>query len=383
MAEEPKKDANTADAAAAPKAASAPAPKRAKRKRKKSRRRNTPAPAAGANSERSSGAAKYPRHSVSKALRIPRAILEQNAGKPCGDSEALKFAGLSYNGPSRVELSSSIKYGLLHRPATGTVGVTDLAKKILRPQKPNDAVDGLREAVLRAPDIADVYTHYRGENVPDEEFFRNALVDTFKVPKDKIEEFKTIFFEDLTDAQLVEDVDGKKRIIDVSGATPELRSQPDETLKRISKGVKIDQGDTCFVMMPFAEPIGGYYKSIYEMAISRAGLRPMRADDEIFATGKIIDQVWDGITAAKVLVAELTGRNPNVFYELGLAHALAKPVVLVSANQTDVPFDLQHIRVIYYDMRDPFWGDKLIAKVAENIVSALKNPGEALLKRPA
>ena len=70
-----------------------------------------------------------------------------------------------------------------------------------------------------------------------------------------------------------------------------------------------------------------------------------------------------------------------MLYELGLAHALNKPVVLVSSNQEDVPFDLQHIRVIYYDMRDPFWGERLIAKVAENIVSALKNPGEALLRR--
>ena len=111
-------------------------------------------------------------------------------------------------------------------------------------------------------------------------------------------------------------------------------------------------------------------------------MRSVRADDDIFATGKIIDQVWEGITKSRVLVAELTGRNPNVFYELGLAHALNKPVVLVSSNQTDVPFDLKHIRVIYYDMSDPFWGDKLISKVAENIVSALKNPGEALLKMP-
>src|SRR5947207_6941739 len=123
----------------------------------------------------------------------------------------------------------------------------------------------------------------------------------------------------------------------------------DDTRKKISKGVKSEHGDTCFVMMPFADPIGGYYKAIYESAITKAGLRPVRADDEIFATGKIIDQVWSGITAAKVLVAELTGRNPNVFYELGLAHALNKPVVLISSNQDDVPFDLQHIRVIYYD----------------------------------
>ncbi len=102
----------------------------------------------------------------------------------------------------------------------------------------------------------------------------------------------------------------------------------------------------------------------------------------MFSTGKIIDQIWLGIHQAKVLVAELTGRNPNVFYELGLAHALEKPVVLVSSNENDVPFDVQHIRVIYYNMVDPFWGEKLIAKIAENILSAIRNPVEAILKKP-
>ncbi len=80
-----------------------------------------------------------------------------------------------------------------------------------------------------------------------------------------------------------------------------------------------------------------------------------------------------------MLIAELTSRNPNVYYELGLAHALRKPVVLVCSNEEDVPFDLKHIRVIYYEMHDPFWGEKLIDKVAENILSAISNPEEAIL----
>ena len=126
--------------------------------------------------------------------------------------------------------------------------------------------------------------------------------------------------------------------------------------------------------MPFAEPLGGYYSTIYQPAIKKAGLSPVRADTDIFGTGKIIDQIWSGINRAKILVAELTGRNPNVLYELGLAHALRKPVVLISSNEGDVPFDVRHVRVIYYQMADPFWGEKLIAKVAENIVSAIKNP---------
>jgi hypothetical protein len=64
--------------------------------------------------------------------------------------------------------------------------------------------------------------------------------------------------------------------------------------------------------------------------------------------------------------------------QLGLAHALQKPVVLISSNEEDVPFDVRHVRVIYYDVNDPFWGEKLIAKVAENVASALANPSDAI-----
>jgi len=51
----------------------------------------------------------------------------------------------------------------------------------------------------------------------------------------------------------------------------------------------------------------------------------------------------------------------------------------VSSNENDVPFDVRHVRVIHYDVRDPFWGAKVIEKVAENILSAPKNRNEAIL----
>jgi hypothetical protein len=154
----------------------------------------------------------------------------------------------------------------------------------------------------------------------------------------------------------------------------------EERIQKASVTAGVKSSDSCFVMMPFASPIGTYYELIYKPAIEKAGLTPFRADTEIFATGKIMDQVWTGINAASVLVAELTTKNPNVFYELGIAHALKKPVVLVSSNEDDVPFDLKHIRVIYYDVNDPFWGQKLLTKVAENILSAMTNPEEAIFR---
>ena len=168
-------------------------------------------------------------------------------------------------------------------------------------------------------------------------------------------------------------------MLDVS-AEVEPQEQTAQRLKKLGASVEVKAGESCFVMQPFAPPHGDYYEKIFKPAIDKTGLKPVRADADIFGTGKIIDQIWRGINAAKVLVAELTTRNANVLYELGLAHASKKPVVLVSSNQPDVPFDLHHIRVIYYDVTDPFWGNKLIEKVAENILSALKNPEEAIFK---
>lgn len=324
--------------------------------------------------------AKYPRHAVEKALRIPKAILDQNAGRPCTVKEAAAFLGLGEAGPFQTEVSSGIKYGFLDRPVAGQIQVTDRAKQILRPQDPEDKLRGIQDAVLSAPVISDVYGHYRGEYIPDVQFFHNALTDTFDVPADKVDEFQDVFLESLRSAELVAESDGKYRVLDVTSSHDQIPGNT-ATFKKLDKTVKIESGESCFVMMPFAAPHGDYYSKVYKPAIEKAGLRPVRADTEIFGTGKIIDQIWSGIHAAKVLVAELTTRNPNVFYELGLAHALEKPVVLVSGNESDVPFDLKHIRVIHYDTSDPFWGNKLMDKVAENILSAIANPQEAVLKR--
>lgn len=185
----------------------------------------------------------------------------------------------------------------------------------------------------------------------------------------------------MTTAGLLAEDQGKQRLVDVS-TDAGIKVASTEELKKLGRSVEIAEGDTCFVMMPFAKPIGDHYEKIFSPAILKAGMKPVRADAEIFGAGKIMDQIWSGINAARVLVAELTTRNPNVFYELGLAHALNKPVVLISSNAGDVPFDLTHIRVIYYDVTDPFWGEKLISKVAENILSALQNPEEAIFKAP-
>jgi hypothetical protein len=130
-------------------------------------------------------------------------------------------------------------------------------------------------------------------------------------------------------------------------------------------------------MMPFGDPFDLYYERVYLPAIEAANLAPARADD-LFRPSGIVGDLWEMIQAAKVLLAELTTKNANVFYELGLAHAIGKPVVLVSETMNDVPFDLQPLRIILYSKSDPNWGEKLAADVTAALRETLATPVEAV-----
>jgi hypothetical protein len=135
--------------------------------------------------------------------------------------------------------------------------------------------------------------------------------------------------------------------------------------------------DTCFVMMPFGEWFDRYYAEIYVPAIKEAGFEPVRAD-ELLTTGSVVEQIWEQIEKAKLLLADLSGKNPNVFYELGLAHAAKKPVVFTAGQVEDVPFDLRHLRVIIYEVREPEWASRLRKSVADYLRNAAKEPGKSI-----
>ncbi len=71
-------------------------------------------------------------------------------------------------------------------------------------------------------------------------------------------------------------------------------------------------------------------------------------------------------------------KNPNVFYELGLAHAANKPVVFTAARVDDVPFDLRHLRVIVYEVREPEWASKLRRLITDYLRNKLRDPTKSI-----
>src|SRR5260370_6549723 len=118
------------------------------------------------------------------------------------------------------------------------------------------------------------------------------------------------------------------------------------------------QKGNCFILMPFGikeGPVGQdidwdeRYREVLEPAIKAIGMVPGRADD-IYGTQSLIDRVWRGIQEAEVVVAELTGRSPNVMYEIGLANLIGKRLVLLTMSKDDVPADLANsVQIMYGD----------------------------------
>jgi len=99
-------------------------------------------------------------------------------------------------------------------------------------------------------------------------------------------------------------------------------------------------------MMPFDAAFNPIYDSIREAA-DNIGLRCRRADD-IWENAAIIQDVVSLIDHSRIIICDCTGRNPNVFYEAVIAHALGRDVILITQSEHDIPFDLRHLRYVRY-----------------------------------
>ena len=124
--------------------------------------------------------------------------------------------------------------------------------------------------------------------------------------------------------------------------------------------------DLCFLLMPFREPWSDDAWTLIDGVVNSCGLRCERADEQ---EGRVVmDDIWEGISKARVVVADLTAKNPNVTYEVGLADVLGKQVILLSQAPDDVPFDFLGLRLITYE--NSIGG---VRKLTEELRSRLQN----------
>ncbi len=131
----------------------------------------------------------------------------------------------------------------------------------------------------------------------------------------------------------------------------------------------------CFVLMPFTEDWSkGTWRAI-QLAVKDYNMHAIRADE---TPGKIImEDIWKEINSAQLIIADVSKQNPNVFYELGIAHVLNKDGLLLSQTKEVVPFDVFPFRRIDYEpTRNGY------ARLRANIVNALQKRGTLFVPLP-
>lgn len=123
-----------------------------------------------------------------------------------------------------------------------------------------------------------------------------------------------------------------------------LRSQRSPTVFRLSSSQNVDP-NLMSAMMPF-----GGFDSVWNaiQQVAESNVMTARRADSIWEHHEIIQDIVALIDRSAIIVCDCTGRNANVFYEIGIAHALGKEVILITQNASDIPFDLAHLRNIRY-----------------------------------
>jgi hypothetical protein len=117
-----------------------------------------------------------------------------------------------------------------------------------------------------------------------------------------------------------------------------------------------------FVLMPFAMAFDDVYQLGIKPAAEEAGAYCERIDEQIFVDS-VLARIYNQIAKADLIVADMTSRNANVFYEVGYAHALGKTVILLTRDSDDIPFDLKHYPHIIYGDSIKGMRDNLTARI--------------------
>jgi hypothetical protein len=164
-----------------------------------------------------------------------------------------------------------------------------------------------------------------------------------------------------------------KAIIDDLREKVEAFIEKTEILPSYSPNASLQiDSQLCFIVMPFgSDELNDVYEYFVKPSIENScSLRCERGDD-VFGSNVIMEDIRQSIERARLVIADLTGRNPNVFYEVGIAHTLNKDVLLLSQSMNDVPFDLRHRRVLVYDYT-PKGCKKLEKSIIESVNAILK-----------
>ena len=345
----------------------------------------------------------FPACAFEEALEFAKALHLYGSGKPV--RRLSLFDHLSKapdSGHSRMLIVNANKYGLvkgnysadqLELTPDGERSVDDEAPKRER------AKSWLRLAVTEIEPFNRLYERFAGAKLPA----RAALIDAIKefdVPPELAEEGVDTFVVNLRFVGLLQTLSGAERIVTIDHlldglpatlagtsrtVSPSLpQASPSRTNGALVTAEHAEFSSACFYITPIGEEASEQRKhsdlflgSIVEPALEHIGLRVVRAD-AIDKPGTISRQVIEYLLRARLVIADLSFHNPNVFYELAIRHAARLPVVQLIRSSERVPFDLNQIRTIRIDTTDIYALvpkiDTYRAEIANQVRRALEDP---------
>jgi hypothetical protein len=134
---------------------------------------------------------------------------------------------------------------------------------------------------------------------------------------------------------------------------------------------KRDQPASCeffaFVLMPFDTSFNDIYTFGIKGAAEEVGITAERLDEQLFSSN-MVKKIHDEIDRADLIIADMSGQNSNVFYEVGYADGRNKPIILMVSDKKDIPFDLKQRQLIIYN--------KSISKLKSELIARLKKVKE-------
>lgn len=317
---------------------------------------------------------KFPSHSIEESLKIPTLIKENNGGNPWETEQLARALNLKKGGNIFYYLTASSRdYGFtIGTRETVNVELNDLGRKYVYAQSQEDLSEAVWTAFNNIELFKKVYEYYKGNEPSDETFFRNALVSTFGVDESLHDDFLKVYRENRRFLQTFE----KKQAGNVSSSI--------STSNQIVSSPIYQSGEKkIFVIMPFSEKTGKYSKGFFnevlteliKPAAKEAGYIAETADRN--GSDIIHSTIVKAINNAEIIMADLTEHNPNVLFELGIAIALKKPVILIKTEETGQIFDIDNtIRVFSY--KSNLWKSTLekdVPNLATRIKAVVNNIG--------
>lgn len=149
----------------------------------------------------------------------------------------------------------------------------------------------------------------------------------------------------------------------------------EQNVKQSKSDSEVPNNKKCFIIMPISTPEGyteNHFKQVYETiiapAVVKAGYEPYRVDDDRICDS-IIDKILRNLVECEMAVCDLSSRNPNVMYELGIRQAYGKKVVLIQDEKSQPIFDVSAINTVFYNSR----------RIYEDVIASQNNISEAII----